>query len=250
MYTIKKLGELAGVSTRTLRYYDSIGLLSPDHINESGYRIYGEDEVDLLQQILFFKALGFNLDTIKTIVTDPEFDKMHALKNHYELLEKKRAEIDQLLMTIDKTIAAEEGRIKMTDQEKFEGLKKQMIDDNESKYGKEAREKFGDEAVDASIEKIMGWSKDDHGKAEAIALELNAKLKEAFETSTPDSPLAQEVCALHKDWIMCYWNKYSKEAHLGLVQMYLDDPRFTAYYDNIAPGCATFLRDAMAIYLK
>ncbi|MDF2840549.1 MAG: transcriptional regulator, MerR family protein, partial [Clostridia bacterium] len=142
-YTVQKLGSLAGVSTRTLRYYDEIGILKPARINSSGYRIYGQNEVDKLQQILFYRELGVNLDSIKDIVTAPSFNGANALREHREKLLEKKEQLDLLIANVDKTIALTEGRIKMTDKEKFEGFKQKMIDDNEKKYGAEIREKYG-----------------------------------------------------------------------------------------------------------
>ncbi|MDF2532758.1 MAG: transcriptional regulator, MerR family protein, partial [Clostridia bacterium] len=142
-YTVQKLANLAGISTRTLRYYDEIGILKPARINSSGYRIYGQKEVDRLQQILFFRELGVDLDSIKNIVTAPTFDGAAALKEHREKLLEKRAQLDALIENVNKTIAVTEGRIKMTNKEKFQGFKKNMIEENEKKYGKEIREKYG-----------------------------------------------------------------------------------------------------------
>lgn len=149
-YTVQKLGSLAGVSTRTLRYYDEIGILKPARINSSGYRIYGQAEVDRLQQILFYRELGVNLDSIKDIVTAPSFDSGNALKVHREKLLEKRQQLDILIANVDKTIALTEGRITMSDKEKFEGFKQKMIDENEKKYGKEIREKYGKDTVEKS----------------------------------------------------------------------------------------------------
>jgi len=109
-YTIQKLGQLAGVSTRTLRYYDEIGILKPARINSSGYRIYGGREVDLLQQILFYRALEVDLDTIKGIVGSPDFDGVRALAEHRDKLLEKRKQLEQLIANVEKTIASAEGR--------------------------------------------------------------------------------------------------------------------------------------------
>lgn len=129
-YTVQKLGELAGISTRTLRYYDEIGILKPARINSSGYRIYSQKEVDRLQQILFYKELGVALDSIKKILLSPSFDNSAALKEHREKLLAKRQQLDILIANVDKTIASTERRIIMSDKEKFEGFKQMMIDDN------------------------------------------------------------------------------------------------------------------------
>lgn len=136
-YTVQKLGKLAGISTRTLRYYDQIGLLKPARINASGYRVYGQTEVDRLQQILFYRELGVNLNEIKRIIDAPTFDSFQALKEHRRQLLDKKSQLELLIANVDKTIAAREGRITMTDQEKFEGFKEKLIEENERKYGKE-----------------------------------------------------------------------------------------------------------------
>lgn len=135
-YTVKKLGYLAGVTTRTLRYYDEIGILKPARINSSGYRIYGQEEVDRLQQFLFYKALGVSLDYIKGIVTASSFDEVQALKSHYEKLLEKRDQLNVLIENVNKTIISKERGIAMIDKEKFEGFKKKQIKDNEENTGK------------------------------------------------------------------------------------------------------------------
>ncbi|MFT9493818.1 MerR family transcriptional regulator [Anaerosolibacter sp.] len=247
-YTVQKLGKLAGVSTRTLRYYDEIGILKPARINSSGYRIYGQREVDRLQQILFYRELGVSLDNIKEIVTSPSFDGASALKEHREKLLGKRTQLDLLIANVDKTIGRIEGRISMTDKEKFEGFKQKMIDDNETKYGKEIREKYGDDVVNKSNEKVKNMTQEEHEEITRLAEQVIKTLAEAFKNGDPASPLAHKAADLHKKWLTYYWTEYSKEAHAGLAQMYVDDERFKAYYDKEQPGTAEFLRDAILIY--
>jgi len=247
-YTIKKLASLAGVSTRTLRYYDEIGILKPARINSSGYRIYGQKEVNTLQQILFYRELGVGLDSIKDIVTAPSFDGAKALREHREKLLEKREQLDLLISNVDKTIALTEGRITMSDKQKFEGFKKKMVEENEKKYGKEIREKYGKDKVEASNAKVMNMTQEQYEEVTALAEEIHNTLAEAFTTGDPASELAQKAADLHKQWLTYYWKDYSKEAHAGLAQMYVDDERFTAYYDKEQPGTAEFLRDAIHIY--
>ena len=122
-YTVQKLARLSGVSGRTLRYYDQIDLLKPARINSSGYRIYGQKEVDQLQHILFYRELEVSLDEIKKIMNDPEYDEAEALQQHFEKLAKKRARLDRLLETVEKTIASKKGGFSMQDKEKFAGFK-------------------------------------------------------------------------------------------------------------------------------
>lgn len=247
-YTVQKLGSLAGVSPRTLRYYDEIGLLKPARISSSGYRIYGQAEVDRLQQILFYRELGVSLDSIKDIVTAPSFDGVKALRQHRQKLLAKRDQLDLLIANVDKTIALQEGRSDMTDQEKFAGFKQKLLDENEKNYGEEIRQKYGDEAVARSNAKFMSMTPEQFARFTKLAEEVKATLAEAFKTGDPAGELAQKAADLHKQWLTYSWSEYSKEAHAGLAQMYVDDERFTAYYDQEQPGTAAFLRDAIHIY--
>lgn len=247
-YTIHRLAGMAGVSTRTLRFYDEKGLLKPARINDSGYRIYGAAEVDRLQQIMFFRELGMELDDIKQIIDAADFDGVRALKSHLAKLLDKRQQIDLLIANVEKTIAQKEGKISMTDQEKFEGFKQKMIKENEEKYGKEIREKYGEDQVRASNEKFKNMTAEQYAEFEKLGATLTATLNEAFKTGDPAGELAQKAADLHRQWLSYVWGSYSKEAHAGLAQMYVDDARFTAYYDKEQPGTAKFLRDAILIY--
>lgn len=247
-YTINELAKLAGISTRTLRYYDEIGLLSPARMSSNKYRIYEQEDVDRLQQILFYRELGVSLKEIKKILSSEYFDRLAALEDHLSALLVKRKQLDLLIANVEKTIKAAKGEIVMSDQEKFEGFIKKLVEDNEQQYGKEARAKYGDDAVDRSNAKLMGMSKEQYAELEKLTVELNETLKAAFEQGDPASELAQKACELHKKWLCYFWDDYSKEAHISLAQLYVEDPRFTAYYDKIAVGCAAFLRDAVLIY--
>ncbi len=235
-YTIKKLAQLAGVSTRTLRYYDEIGILKPARINSSGYRIYGRKEVDRLQHILFYRELGVELDKIGEFVNNPAYDCISALQNHREKLLEKKKQLEQLINTIDKTIAANEGRIKMTDREKFEGFKQKILDENDKKYGEEIREKYGEDTVNQSYDKLMGMSEERYKEFEKLTELVLDTLKQAYKTENPAGELAQKAADLHRQWLSFSWPSYSGEAHAGLAQMYVDDERFRAYYDKEQPG--------------
>ena len=247
-YTVQKLGKLAGISTRTLRYYDEIGLLKPNRVNSSGYRIYGKQEVKKLQQILFYRELGIDLESIKGIITSPSFDGTSALKEHREKLLLKREQLDALIANVEKTIAESEGRITMTDQEKFEGFKQRLIDENEAKYGEEVREKYGAERVEQSNKIFKNMTKEQYAAYEKLGADILQTLKAAFATGDAGGTLAQKAADLHRQWLTFAWGSYSKEAHAGVAQMYVDDERFTAYYDKEQPGLAAFLRDAVLVY--
>ena len=235
-YTVQKLSRLAGVSPRTLRYYDHIGLLKPERLNEAGYRLYGRAEVDRLQQILFYRALDVSLETIGTIVNAPAFNALEALQEHREKLLAKRAKLDSLIANLDKTIAATEGRTKMTDLEKFEAFKQKSVDENEALYGKEIRAKYGNEVVDRSNGKVKGTSPEEYEEVTRLGAEVMDTLRAAFKTGDPSGELAQKAADLHSRWLMFYWDHYTKEAHTGVTQMYVDDERFRAFTTNTNPA--------------
>lgn len=249
-YSIQTLSKMAGVSTRTLRYYDEIGLLKPIRISSSNYRIYGELEVNLLQQILFYRELDLPLSTIKSIITKEDFDFKTALKEHKEKLLMKQKQIETLLHNVDQTIQSLEGGIVMSNQEKFEGLKKEKIAKNEQKYGKEIRKKYGDEAVNAANEKFGSLNEAEYKESEKLAEQIINILKELTPEGDPSCEKATELVKLHKQWLSYYGN-YSNDAHIGLGQMYVADERFTKYYDDKAgTGAAQFLCNAIQAYYQ
>jgi len=249
-YTIKEISVMAGVSTRTLRYYNEIGLLSPSRISSSGYRIYGKKEINKLQQILFYREFDLPLEKITNLLNETGYDREETLMKHKEKLLTRRKQIDLMLETLDESILEMKGMIKMKDTEKFNGLKEKNLRINEEKYGKEIREKYGEEVVDKSNRKYAKLSQETHEKAEMLAKEILQKLYEAMDRKDPSSPLAQEVATLHKEWICIYWSSYSKEAHRGLAEMYVEDERFKAYYDKEKEGAAEFLRDIIEIFTR
>lgn len=247
-YTVQKLGRLAGVSARTLRYYDEIGLLRPARINSSGYRIYGAAQVDLLQQILFYREMGLSLERIREIVSDPGFDQVRALQEHRKELLARRAQLDMLIVNVDKSIAQKEGRVTMSDKEKFAGFKQKLVEENEQKYGKEVRSQYGERVVNESNQKVLNMSEEEYDQVNRLNEELMETLKAGIKTGDPAGDLGQKAADLHRQWLCHYWPKYDKQAHASLAQMYVDDERFTAYYDKEQPGTAAFLRDAILIY--
>lgn len=249
-YTIQKLAKLSGVSTRTLRYYDEIDLLKPARVNSSGYRIYGTTQVDMLQHILFYRELGLSLDDIKKAVQTPEFNSSYVLQFHHGKLLEKRAQLDLLIANVEKTLAHLKGEIDMKDKEKFEGFKQKLIDDNEQQYGEEIRQKYGNDSVERSNKKLKNMTQQEYDAITTLSEELMSTLLEAFKTGDPAGDLAQQAVDLHRQWLTFYWDNYSKEAHAGIGQMYVDDSRFTAYYDQHRPGLAIFLRDAILVYTK
>lgn len=245
-YTIKELADLAGISTRTLRYYDQIGLLPPAGVSASGYRLYGEDEVDALQQILIYKTLGMELSQIKETLATPEFNRIQAMEAHLETLLAKRKQMEIMIDNVKKTIKREKGLITMTDREKFEGLKQENIKINEVRYGEEIRRRYGDDAIEKSNEKMLNLTKEEYDAMERTGAELLSRLEAAVERGNlAAGPEGRESAMLHKKWLCYTLPSYTKELHKGIVEMYTADERFKNYYDSNVAGCAEFLRDAV-----
>lgn len=241
----KELAELTGISVRTLHHYDKIGLLTPQKDDENGYRHYSEQEVDKLQQILFFKELDFPLKKIKQILDDPSFDKSIALSLQYRLLTEKKKQIETMLKTLDQTIKNEKGEITMTNEEKFTGF-----DFSTNPYEEEARKLWGDKVVEQANAKVNNMT-----KTEQLAI------KESFEAEFHNlaavrkhSPASQEA-QLAIDHFFHYLNDthgniYSLETFRGLGEMYVADERFTKNIDKFGDSLALFLKDAMRVYAE
>ncbi|MCI6467085.1 MAG: MerR family transcriptional regulator [Faecalicatena sp.] len=250
-YSIREVSEIAGISARTLRYYDSIGLLKPAGIRDSGYRYYGERELEMLQQILFYRERGFKLEQIAKILYSEDFDVMSALREHLEELEKEQAYIHSMITTVKKTIASMKGEITMNDQEKFEAFKKDAVKKNEETYGPEIRKKYGDEEVDASNQKMLNMTDEEYQRFDGLSKELNTCLKSAVQAGEkPEGEAGRKAAGLHKEWLKMTWKTYSVEAHKGVAQMYTEDERFTKYYDSEVSGCAAFLTDAVKYWAE
>ncbi|REK71805.1 MerR family transcriptional regulator [Paenibacillus paeoniae] len=239
---VKEVAKLAGVSVRTLHHYDEIGLLIPDQLTESGYRVYSEQNLEQLQQILFFRELGFPLKKIKEIVTSPDFDRLEALKLHEEMLVEKKKHIDTLLQTVAKTIQHARGEVHMSHKETFQGF-----DFSSNPYEQEARERWGDQAVDESNAKVAKMKK--NGQMEKFQEDMNGLYARLAELRHTD-PASEDAQAAIGEWyrMLSQMGSYSAEAFKGLGQMYVADERFTKNIDNFGEGLAVFMRDAMAIY--
>lgn len=245
---INELVKVSGVSHRTLRYYDEIGLLRP-RVHDNGYREYTEAEVNLLQQILFYRELGFPLQKIKEILQSPAFTIKTALHEQRELLIAKRDYVDRMIETVTKTLQSIEEGKDMTNEEKFNVFKTKLIEKNEQQYGKEIRERHGEEAVLASYGKLKELTEEQYKAVNQLEEMLFERLKEAMDVGDPRSEVAFEVAELHKRWLSFYWPKYTKAAHNGLAQMYVLDERFIAYYDGrVGTGATQFLHDAIENY--
>ena len=248
-YTIQALAKLSGITPRTLRWYDQQGLLKPARISSAGYRIYGPQQVDRLQSILFYRELGLELAAIRTLLDAPDYDRHAALQSHLQQLTAQQQRLTGLIDTVRRTIDETQGGAKMTDKQKFEAFKKNTVTQNEAAYGAEAREQYGDQAVNASNAKLMGMTEEEYNAFDTLGKAICAALEAAVTAGeAPAGAEGQRIAAMHRRWLGYTWNFYTPQAHAGLAEGYVAAPRFTAYYDKTVAGCAAFLRDAIRIY--
>ena len=252
MYTVKELARLSGLTPRTLRYYDAIGLLRPRRGRENDYRLYGPGEVDRLQQILLYRDMGLPLEEIKNLLDAPEFDREAALREHLLRLQERRREVDALICAVQNTLYAIEGGTAMMDKDKFEGMKRQAIAENEAAYGKELREKYGDDTVEKHMARVSGMSAQEWEEAKKDEDAYKEALRRAVEAGDPAGTDAGEAVRLHAAWLGHYWPEgaVTPEAHIGMAETYTQDGRFTDYYEKIAPGCAAFFEKAVKAYYQ
>ena len=244
-WTIGDVARLSGVTSRTLRHYDSIGLLTPVGTAPGGRRLYGRDELVRLQEILVLRELGVDLPSIGRVVRsgDDPSTQIQVLRQHHDRLLAERDRYDRLAATVATTMQSLDGGQTMAAKDLYAGF------DN-SEYEVEARERWGTEAVDRGA---SAWARlgeegqaEHHAEAVAIGEGLAACLADGLAV---DTPRVQSLVERHHAQIALFWTP-DRASYTGLGQMYVDDPRFTATYDAFAPGLAPYLRDAMALFAE
>lgn len=247
MYTVSRLSKLSGVSIRTLHYYDEIGLLIPSYKSESGYRYYTKEQLLILQQILFFKEIGFELKQVHKILKSNDFDKINALKSHKKIMQQNIKRMKSLIITIDKTINHLEKETIMKDQEIFWGFKKEKQKEYEQyliqRYGKGTEDRIAE-----SYKNIKNWKKEDWDYIKIECDDIYKKLVIALENNIdPESKEVQELTYRYF-LIISKFYKPTKEVFSGLGQLYIEHPDFRKVYDKYHPKLAEYLAKAMKIY--
>ena len=234
---------MSGVSVRTLHFYDEVGLLKPAYVGANGYRFYEEAQLLLLQQILFYRELGFELRQIKGILSRPDFDKVAALESHRKVLRKNLAHTRKLIGTIDKTIAHLKGTKKMKSQELFAGFDPKQ----QAKHEQYLIDRFGEgmkEGIAQSKRKVKHWTKADWEKSGAAFAAICKDLVALMGRRVPaDSREAQAVIRRHYEWLKQFWTP-NRESYAGHSQLMLDSDLRKAY-EAYAPGLPEFAAAAM-----
>lgn len=241
---IAELARRAGVTSRTLRHYDAIGLLTPAWTGADGRRHYGEAELVRLQHILVLRELDVPLDTIASAVdTDDPALVAALMRDHHTALLARRDRYAALAATVERTITRIERGLPMTADDMFEGF-------DHDRYEPEARERWGDDAVERSNEAwaVLGAEGQrrhlaEHGEIASGIASL------AAADAEPADPEVQALVARHHAWVSTFWTP-GREAYTGLGRSYVDDPRFRATYDKFGDGTAELLRDAIAVFAE
>jgi DNA-binding transcriptional MerR regulator len=242
--TIGAIARLAGVTVRTLHHYDRIGLVVPGERTDGGYRLYGRRQVERLQEVLFFRELGFGLEEIRRIVDEPSYDRAAALARQRTLLVERAGHLQDLIEAVDGALDAEKRGTRMTNEEMLEVFG----DFDPSQYEEEARQRWGDtEAYRESARRTSRYTKADWQQIGREGAEINAAFLALMEAGSPAAdPAAAAVAERHRAYISKWFYECSPEIHAGLGAMYVADPRFTASIDRAGPGLARYMSEAIA----
>lgn len=244
MYTVKQLAKSAGVTPRTLHFYDEIGLLKPSRVEDNGYRYYDEGAALRLQQILLYRKMELPLEDIKRIMGRRDFDVLAALEEHRLELEKKIGQLEEIKRTVDETILFIRGEKKMTVDDLFSGFSEEQ----QAEYEKEAAQTYDPEIVKASTAKWRAMSKAE----QQHILEESKQVYVDIIAAMPKGAASPEVQACIERWrrnMDYFWTpKPEQLAYFG--DLYNNDPRFKANFEKMAPGLAEFMREAINVYVR
>lgn len=246
MYKINEVSKISGVTIRMLHHYDKIGLLTPSERNNSNYRLYNQDDINRLHQILIYKELDFPLKEIKKILDEPNIDKQKILKEQRELLIVRKNRLDMIIKSIDETITHKGD--KTMNKEKFKPFTYEQVKNHEKEYEQETKQKHQDtQTYSQSKSKTSKYTKQDWENIMSEANSIYIELSQNMDKS-PDDKEVQTIIEKWRNHITKYYYDCSVEIFRGLGQMYVYDERFTKNIDKYGKGLAQFLSDGIEIY--
>ena len=245
-WSIVEVARLAGVTSRTLRHYDDLGLVPPDHVGSNGYRYYGRAQLHRLQEVLVLRELGLPLDAIGRVL-DGTGDRTAVLREHQSALATERDRLARLVRAVGRAIDEREGGEVVDPAELFDGFdaerQQQYEADLVARYGPEVQDQ-----IDESWRRVGALSRDDAARIQADLGARDLEYAALLDAGVPvDDARTQAVTADHYRWVCRFWTP-SAEAFAGLGDLYVDHPDFAARYDAVHPGLAEYVRDAMAVY--
>lgn len=241
--TVGAVARTSGVSVRTLHHYDAIGLLSPSERSASGYRIYSDGDLERLQQVLFFRELGFGLDEVGRIMNDPAFDRREALLLQRRMLTDKAAQLGRMVEAVDAAIHAHEEGTTMSENDMFDVFG----EFDPAQYEDEVRERWGQtDAYKESARRTKRYTAADWLRFRDESQQIgDAAVALMDDGVSPDDPRAMAVAERAHLQIDTWFYPCSHEMHANLAEMYIADPRFTATYEKMREGMAQWWHDAI-----
>ncbi|KAA6214783.1 MerR family transcriptional regulator [Streptomyces albofaciens JCM 4342] len=242
-YSVGQVAGFAGVTVRTLHHYDEIGLLVPSGRSHAGHRRYDDTDLDRLQQIMFYRELGFPLDEVAALLDDPDADPREHLRRQHALLSARINRLQAMVTAVEHAMEARKMGVNLTPEEKFEVFGDFDPDD----YADEVRERWGGtDAYKESQRRTATYTKEDWKRLTEEFDAIHRKMAETMASGLPaDSAEAMDVAEEHRRFISSGYYDCSYEMHTCLGEMYVADERFTATYEAIRPGLAVYMRDAM-----
>ncbi|MDC0773807.1 MerR family transcriptional regulator [Streptomyces sp. HD] len=242
-YSVGQVAGFAGVTVRTLHHYDDIGLLAPSERSHAGHRRYSDVDLDRLQQILFYRELGFPLEEVAALLDDPEADPRAHLRRQHELLTARIEKLQKMAAAVEHAMEARKMGLNLTPEEKFEVFG----DHDPDQYEDEVRERWGHtDAYRQSQQRTASYTKEDWKRINEKMDAIHRRMADLMADGTPaDSAAAMDAAEEHRRFITGTYYDCSHQMHTCLGEMYVADPRFTAMYDNIRTGLAAYLHDAI-----
>jgi DNA-binding transcriptional MerR regulator len=241
-YTIKQIADMAGVTTRTIRYYDQIDLLKPVETHANGYRYYDRSSLLTLQQIMFFRELDLPLEDIRDIIKRPDFDMVDALQKHRMSLQTQQTRLQRLLRTLDQTIDSLNGMGEISEEEYFKGF-------DQSEYEEEVRARWGNTSYyTESQQKWASYSPQQQEEIKEKGSHMITDMVGTDPSAKPEDTNIQQAVGAYYDYLNRYFYTCDLEFFRGLSDMWVADPRFAANYERVRPGGAAFVREAVHYY--
>jgi len=249
--TIGETAQLAKVSVRTLHHYDKLGILSPSSRTEAGYRLYGTDDIERLHRVMVFRELGFSLEEIGRIVADPDFDRTEALRAQRELLAEKARRTKAMIEAIDAALAAAEGGVEMTDQERKEMFGELFDGFDPAEYEEEVQERWGDtDAYKQSAARTKRYTKADWQQIKEEGEANTAEFIRLLDAGVaPEAPEAMAAAAEKHAQLEKWFYDAPLQMFVNLADMWVNDPRFRKNIDKPREGLADYERAAVKAWV-
>jgi len=243
LLTVGEIARMTGVTVRTLHHYDEIGLVRPEARTDAGYRLYGPREIERLQEVLFFRELGFSLHDMRRIIDDPGYDRAIALQRQRQMIEAKAGQLLNMLDAIDAALAAERTGTQMSNDD----LLGVFGEFDPAEYEEEVKERWGNsDAFRESARRTGSYGRAEWERIGAASAAIEREMASLLASGAdPSSEAAMDLAEQHRAHITRWFYECTPQIHAGLGAMYVADPRFTEHYERIAPGLAAFLAAAI-----